>query len=277
MDISFEFFPPKSRTAEEDLWTSIKLLEPLSPNFVSVTYGAGGTTRDRTHNCVNKILQETDLTPAAHLTCVNATKEDLEEVIQNYKSIGVKHIVALRGDMPEMEKFKPHPEGYNSSIELVKRLKEDNFEVIVSAYPEKHPDASSLDEDIDFLKRKIDAGASKAITQFCFDIDILLKFRDKLEKENINIPVIPGIMPTTNFIGVKRMADKCGTSIPNWLHKAYEELDDDVNEREILSKRIATDFCFDLSKNDFKSLHFYTLNQAELTLSVCENLNIGYL
>ncbi len=277
MDISFEFFPPNSSEAEKKLWSSIKLLEPLNPKFVSVTYGAGGSTRERTHDCVSKILKETSLVPAAHLTCVSATKDQTEEIIEDYKYAGVKHIVALRGDMPDMKKFKPHPEGYKSSIDLITRLKKDNFDITVSAYPEKHPDAESLDSDIDFLKRKIDAGASSAITQFCFEIDYLLNFRDKLKKANINIPIIPGIIPTTNFTGIKKMANKCGASIPIWLENAYEGLENNLEERKKISEEIAIDFSMNIKKNGFESIHFYTLNQSELALSVCKKLNIGYL
>tara|TARA_B100000029_G_scaffold83233_1_gene74247 strand:- start:256 stop:1089 length:834 start_codon:yes stop_codon:yes gene_type:complete len=277
MDISFEFFPPNSSEADKKLWSAIKLLEPLNPKFVSVTYGAGGSTRERTHDCVSKILRETTLIPAAHLTCVSATKNETEEIIEDYKYAGVKHIVALRGDMPDMKKFKPHPEGYKSSIELITRLKKDNFDIIVSAYPEKHPDAESLDKDIDFLKKKIDAGASSAITQFCFEIDHLLSFRDKLEKADINIPIIPGIIPSTNFSGIKKMANKCGASIPIWLEEAYEGLENNLEERNKISEEIAIDFSINLRKNGFESLHFYTLNQSELALSVCKKLNIGYL
>jgi len=277
MNISFEFFPPNSSEAEKKLWSSIKLLEPLNPKFVSVTYGAGGSTRKRTHDCVSKILRETSLIPAAHLTCVSATKDETEEIIEDYKYAGVKHIVALRGDMPDMKKFKPHPEGYKSSIELITRLKKDNFDIIVSAYPEKHPDAESIDNDIDFLKKKIDAGASSAITQFCFEIDYILSFRDKLEKANINIPIIPGIIPTTNFNGIKKMANKCSASIPTWLENAYEGLENNLEERKKISEEIAIDFSMNIKKNGFESLHFYTLNQSELALSVCKKLNIGFL
>lgn len=277
MDISFEFFPPNSSEADKKLWSSIKLLEPLNPKFVSVTYGAGGSTRERTHDCVSKILRETSLIPAAHLTCVSATKDETEKIIEDYKYVGVKHIVALRGDMPDMKKFRPHPEGYKSSIELITRLKKDNFDIIVSAYPEKHPDAESLDTDIDFLKKKIDAGASSAITQFCFEIDHLLSFRDKLEKADINIPIIPGIIPSTNFSGIKKMANKCGASIPIWLEEAYEGLENNLEERKKISEEIAIDFSINLKKNGFEFLHFYTLNQSELALSVCKKLNIGYL
>ena len=191
MDISFEFFPPSSKQAETVLWESIKLLEPLNPDFVSVTYGAGGTTRERTHNCVKKIIEETNLEPAAHLTCVNSTKDEIKEITDSYKKIGVKHIVALRGDMPNFVDFEPHPRGYKSSIDLITNLSQQDFNVTVSAYPEKHPDAPSFDEDIEFLKRKIDAGATQAITQFCFDFQIILAYRDLLQKHNIRaLPVI---------------------------------------------------------------------------------------
>ena len=276
MDISFEFFPPSTTQAEIVLWDSIKLLEPLKPNFVSVTYGAGGTTRNRTHNCVKKIIQETNLEPAAHLTCVNSSKDEIKLITEDYKKIGVKHIVALRGDMPNFENFKPHPNGYKSSIDLVKNLSQQNFLVTVSAYPEKHPDSVSIDEDIEFLKRKIDAGATQAITQFCFDFEIILAYRDLLKKNNINIPIIPGIMPTTNFQGVKKMSKQCSTSIPKWIEKKYKGLENNLSERKKVAKEIAIDFCQKLMINDFKAIHFYTLNQSELTLSVCQDLNISY-
>ena len=274
MDISFEFFPPNSSEADKKLWSSIKLLEPLNPKFVSVTYGAGGSTRERTHDCVSKILRETSLIPAAHLTCVSATKDETEKIIEDYKYAGVKHIVALRGDMPDMKKFRPHPEGYKSSIELITRLKKDNFDIIVSAYPEKHPDALSFDEDIEFLKRKIDAGATQAITQFCFDFQIILAYRDLLQKHNITIPIIPGLMPTTNFKGIQKMSKQCSTSIPKWLENKYNGLEDRLDERKKVSKEVAIDFCQKLISNDFRAIHFYTLNQSELTLSVCKSLNI---
>ena len=275
MDISFEFFPPSSDRAEIKLWDSIKVLEPLNPNFVSVTYGAGGTTRDRTHNCVKKIIEETNLEPAAHLTCVNSTKDEIKKITDKYKKIGVKHIVAVRGDMPNFANFEPHPKGYKSSVDLVKNLSEQEFSVTVSAYPEKHPDALSFDQDIEFLKRKIDAGATQAITQFCFDFEFILSYRDLLLKHNINIPIIPGIMPTTNFKGIQKMSRQCSTSIPEWLENKYNGLEDSIDERKKISKEIAVDFCQKLISNDFKAIHFYTLNQSELTLSVCQSLNIS--
>lgn len=275
MDISFEFFPPSSDKAEAKLWDSIKVLEPLNPNFVSVTYGAGGTTRDRTHNCVKKIIKETNLEPAAHLTCVNSTKDEIKKITDKYKKIGVKHIVAVRGDMPNFANFEPHPKGYKSSVDLVKNLSEQEFSVTVSAYPEKHPDALSFDQDIEFLKRKIDAGATQAITQFCFDFEFILSYRDLLLKHNINIPIIPGIMPTTNFKGIQKMSKQCSTSIPEWLENKYNGLEDSLDERKKISKEIAVDFCQKLISNDFKAIHFYTLNQSELTLSVCQSLNIS--
>ena len=275
MDISFEFFPPSSDKAEAKLWDSIKVLEPLNPNFVSVTYGAGGTTRDRTHNCVKKIIKETNLEPAAHLTCVNSTKDEIKKITDKYKKIGVKHIVAVRGDMPNFANFEPHPKGYKSSVDLVKNLSEQEFSVTVSAYPEKHPDALSFDQDIEFLKRKIDAGATQVITQFCFDFELILSYRDLLLKHNINIPIIPGIMPTTNFKGIQKMSKQCSTSIPEWLENKYNGLEDSLDERKKISKEIAVDFCQKLISNDFKAIHFYTLNQSELTLSVCQSLNIS--
>ena len=273
VNLSFEFFPPKTEESEKKLWSSIKHLSPLNPKFVSVTYGSGGSTRNRTHKCVEKIINETNLKPAAHLTCVSSSKMEVDQVIANYHEIGVRHIVALRGDMPDMGTFEPHPEGYSDSVELVKTL--HNFgilEITVGTYPEKHPDSKSIDDDIEFLKRKIDAGANRAITQFVFDEEILFQFREKIEAAGINIPIIPGIMPTTNFKNVKNMAQKCGATIPNWLEKKYEGLDDDHKARREVAKEIGLDFCEKLISNDFMNLHFYTLNQADLTYDICSSL-----
>lgn len=274
--ISFEFFPPKSPAAEDKLWQSIERLSPLRPDFVSVTYGAGGTTRDRTHNCVRRLVQETDLKPAAHLTCVSASKAEVDEVIDSYEAAGVRHIVALRGDMPDMGGFQAHPQGYSGSVELVGAIAaRGGFDITVSAYPEKHPESGSLEEDIDLLKAKIDAGASRAITQFAFDTDIFLRFRDKLAAAGVTIPVIPGIMPTTNFVGVRRMSEKCGTTIPDWLVSHYEGLEEDLETRKQIATSIAVDQCRKLIEQGFENLHFYTLNQADLTFSVCRILGLG--
>ena len=274
--ISFEFFPPKTPKFEAKLWQSIEQLAPIGPKFVSVTYGAGGSTRFITHKIVKNIINDTELNVAAHLTCVAATKEEVDSVIDDYKSIGVNHIVALRGDMPDMGLFKAHPDGYSSSVDLVEAIKQHGcFEITVSAYPEKHPESSSFEADINLLKAKIDAGADQAITQFAFDIDAYLIFRDKLVADGINIPVIPGIMPSTNFKGVQSMAEKCGTSIPEWLSAKYIGLEDDFERRQEISIKVAVDQCRKLISEGFDQLHFYTLNQHKVISKVCNILGLG--
>ncbi|MDC3401937.1 methylenetetrahydrofolate reductase [Alphaproteobacteria bacterium] len=232
--LSFEFFPPKTEAAEAKLWSAVKRLAPLEPDFVSVTYGAGGSTRDRTHACLRKIVQETTLTPAAHLTCVAASREDVDSVIADYQATGIRHIVALRGDMPDMGAFEAHADGYSGSVELIASIAaRGGFEISVSAYPEKHPESSSFQQDIELLKAKIDAGASRAITQFAFDTQAFLRYRDALIKANIEIPILPGIMPTTNFTGARRMASLCGAAVPDALIAKYEGLEDDLAHTEI--------------------------------------------
>ena len=274
--ISFEFFPPKSEAAGEKLWQAIGRLAPLRPDFVSVTYGAGGSTRDRTHQCVKRIIDETDLKPAAHLTCVAASKTDVDSVVDDYAAAGVQHIVALRGDMPDMGAFQPHAEGYDGSVALVAALAtRGGFDITVSAYPEKHPESASLDADIDLLKAKIDAGATRAITQFVFDTEAHLRFRDRLAAAGITIPVIAGIMPTTNFAGAKRMAGACGAHVPQWLADAYEGLEEDADTRKHIAASVAIDQCRKLIDEGFENLHFYTLNQADLTFAVCRILKLG--
>ncbi len=274
--VSFEFFPPKSEAAGEKLWQAIGRLAPLRPDFVSVTYGAGGSTRDRTHQCVKRIIDETDLKPAAHLTCVAASKTDVDSVVDDYAAAGVQHIVALRGDMPDMGAFQPHAEGYDGSVALVAALaKRGGFDITVSAYPEKHPESASLDADIDLLKAKIDAGATRAITQFVFDTEAHLRFRDRLAAAGIAIPVIAGIMPTANFAGAKRMAEACGAYVPQWLADAYEGLEEDADTRKHIAASVAIDQCRKLIDEGFENLHFYTLNQADLTFAVCRILKLG--
>jgi methylenetetrahydrofolate reductase (NADPH) len=274
--ISFEFFPPKSEAAGEKLWQAIGRLAPLGPDFVSVTYGAGGSTRDRTHACVKRMIDETTLKPAAHLTCVAASKDEVESVIDDYAAAGVRHVVALRGDMPDMGAFKAPENGYAGSVELVAALaKRGGFDITVSAYPEKHPASASLDSDIDLLKAKIDAGATRAITQFVFDTEAHLRFRDKLAAAGITIPVIAGIMPTTNFTGAQRMAEACGAAVPQWLADAYEGLENDADTRKQIAASVAIDQCRQLIDEGFGHLHFYTLNQADLTFAVCRILKLG--
>ena len=273
--ISFEFFPPKSAETEAKLWDVVNELSVIGPDFVSITYGAGGSTRDRTHKCVKQIVTKTDLKPAAHLTCVAASKSEVDEVIEDYANAGVKHIVALRGDMPDMAAFSPHPDGYSGSVELVESLaKRGGFDITVSAYPEKHPESDNMQTDIDLLKAKIDAGATRAITQFVFDTEQYYRFRDLLADNKINIPVIPGIMPTTNFKGVLRMSEACGASVPEWMKNKFDGLDEDLESRRALAIEIAIDQCRDLINSGFENLHFYTLNQATVTKAVCNALSL---
>ena len=273
--ISFEFFPPKSAETEAKLWDVVNELSVIGPDFVSITYGAGGSTRDRTHKCVKQIVTKTDLKPAAHLTCVAASKSEVDEVIEDYAHAGVKHIVALRGDMPDMAAFSPHPDGYSGSVELVESLaKRGGFDITVSAYPEKHPESDNMQTDIDLLKAKIDAGATRAITQFVFDTGQYYRFRDLLADNQINIPVIPGIMPTTNFKGVLRMSEACGASVPEWMKNKFDGLDEDLESRRALAIEIAIDQCRDLINSGFENLHFYTLNQATVTKAVCNALSL---
>ena len=273
--ISFEFFPPKSAETEAKLWDVVNELSVIGPDFVSITYGAGGSTRDRTHKCVKHIVTKMDLKPAAHLTCVAASKSEVDEVIEDYANAGVKHIVALRGDMPDMAAFSPHPDGYSGSVELVESLaKRGGFDITVSAYPEKHPESDNMQTDIDLLKAKIDAGATRAITQFVFDTEQYYRFRDLLADNQINIPVIPGIMPTTNFKGVLRMSEACGASVPEWMKNKFDGLDEDLESRRALAIEIAIDQCRDLINSGFENLHFYTLNQATVTKAVCNALSL---
>lgn len=274
--VSFEFFPPKTPQAAEDLWRTISALASLDPDFVSVTYGAGGSTRDRTHACVRRLVAETDLHPAAHLTCVGASRAEVDEVVADYAAAGVRHIVALRGDMPDMATFVPHPQGYSGSVELVAALAaHGGFDILtVSAYPEKHPDAASFEDDIDVLKAKIDAGATQAITQFAFDTDAILRFRERLAAANITLPVIAGIMPTTRFAGARRMAEKCGAHVPDELIAAYAEAGDDREACRALAVRVAVAQCKALLDEGFARLHFYTLNQADFATAVCRELGV---
>jgi len=277
LDVSFEFFPPKTAEMEATLWASITRLAPLKPAFVSVTYGAGGTTRERTHATVKRIVDETALKPAAHLTCVGATRDEIDSVISDYWSAGVRHIVALRGDPPTGvgTAYQAHAGGYGSTPELIKAIKrQGDFEVSVSAYPETHPDSPSLAHDIELLKAKIDAGATRAITQFAFDTDKHARFREACGKAGINIPIVPGIMPTANFKGVKRMAERCGASVPGWLAALYAGLDEDAETRTMVGAFVACEQAIRLHELGFPALHFYTLNRADLAYAICHMLGI---
>jgi methylenetetrahydrofolate reductase (NADPH) len=274
--VSFEFSPPKTPEAEEQLWRAIRRLEPLAPEFVSVTYGAGGSTRDRTHATVKRIVDETKLKPAAHLTCVAHPRREIDEIVQNYWDAGVRHIVALRGDMPNMDgPYQAHPTGYASTPDLIEGIRKIGpFEISVSAYPERHPDSASLEHDIELLKRKVDAGASRALTQFGFDHDKIARFRDAAAKAGINVPIAPGLIPTTNIKGISRMAAKAGASIPEWLTGLYDGLDSDPDARKIIAATVLADQVEQLRARGFDQFHFYTLNQADLTFAACRLLGI---
>lgn len=273
---SFEFFPPKSEDAENALWDTVCRLAPLQPAFVSVTYGAGGTTRERTHATVTRIARETVLTPAAHLTCVEATRGEVDDVARQYWDAGIRHLVALRGDPPDAAAgYSPATGGYAYASDLVAGLRKvADFEISVAAYPEVHPDAPSRAFDLDNLKRKIDAGASRAITQFFFDNSAFLRFRDAVAAAGIDAPLVPGIMPVTNFAGIRRFAERCGASIPAMLADAFEGLDDDADGRRRVAEEVASDQCLELAQQGVREFHFYTLNRAELTEAICRRLEI---
>lgn len=279
VNVSFEFFPPKSDAAEANLWSAIRRLEPLNPAFVSVTYGAGGSTRERTHRTVQRIISETTLRPAAHLTCVEASRAEVDEVIEGYKAIGVDHIVALRGDPPGAAgiggAYTPRADGYANATDLTAALNRiGGFEVTVGAYPEKHPESPSIDHDIDVLKAKVDAGATRAVTQFFFDIEAFLRFRDRVRAAGVTIPLIPGVMPVSNFAGLKRMTAACGAALPDWLAGHFDGLDDDPETRKLLAASIAAETCARLQEEGFSDFHFYTLNRAELVYAICRVLGV---
>ncbi len=279
VNISFEFFPPKSDEAEANLWSAIRRLEPLNPAFVSVTYGAGGSTRERTHRTVQRIISETTLRPAAHLTCVEASRAEVDEVIEGYKAIGVDHIVALRGDPPGGDgiggAYVPRTDGYANATELSQAINNvGGFDITVGAYPEKHPESPSIDHDIDVLKAKVDAGATRAVSQFFFDIEAFLRFRDRVRAAGVTIPLIPGIMPVSNFKGLSRMSAACGASIPDWLAAHFDGLDDDPETRKLLAASIAAETCARLQEEGFSDFHFYTLNRAELVYAICRVLGV---
>jgi len=272
--VSFEFFPPKTDGMAETLWRSIETLAPLHPRFVSVTYGAGGSTRERTHATVERIIKETDLTPAAHLTCVGATREEIDAIAKSYWDAGVRHIVALRGDPPEPgQPYCPHPSGYANAAELVAGLKAiAPFEISVAAYPEIHPDSDCAESDLDNLLRKIDAGADRAITQFFFSADCFLRFRDRVAAIRPGIEIVPGILPVTNVATTRRFAGQCGAAIPEWLDHLFEGLDELPAARQLVAATIAGELCGQLYAGGVRHFHFYTLNRAELAYAICHLL-----
>jgi len=275
--VSFEFFPPKTEEMELSLWEAIERLAPLHPNFVSVTYGAGGSTRERTHATVKRIIEETSLVPAAHLTCVDATREEVDTVVRNYRDIGVKHIVALRGDPTGGvgAQYVPHKGGYQNAADLVAGIKRiGDFEVSVSAYPEKHPDSRHANVDLDMLQAKVDAGATRAITQFFFENDLYFQYVDRVRSRGIDIPIVPGIVPVQNFRQVKNFAERCGTFIPNWLAERFEGLDNDVSTRKLVAAAIAAEQVFNLADRGVTDFHFYTMNRADLVYAICHMLGL---
>jgi methylenetetrahydrofolate reductase (NADH) len=275
ISVSFEFFPPKTEKMDAQLWDAITQLAPLAPGFVSVTYGAGGSTRERTHATVSRIVRETDLVPAAHLTCVAASKGEIDEIADRYWEAGVRHIVALRGDPPPADggHFVAHPEGYASAAELVAGLKaRHDFELSVAAYPEVHPEAASAEADLDNLKRKLDAGASRAITQFFYSTDAFFRFKDRALAAGIDAPLIPGIMPVTNFAAIRRMSGN--TEIPGWLETMFEGLDERPGPRALVAAVAAADLCRRLHEGGVRDFHFYTLNRAEQTYAICQLLGL---
>ena len=275
--ISFEFFPPKTPEMEERLWEVVKRLEPLGPRFVSVTYGAGGSTRERTHATVRRIRQETALEPAAHLTCVAATRQEIDAVARDYWNSGIRHIVALRGDAPggTGAGYVPHPGGYAYAAELVAGLRRvADFEISVAAYPETHPEAPSAERDLDNLKAKLGAGATRAITQYFFDVEPFLRFRDRATAAGIDVPLVPGILPVTNFAQVRKFSAACGASIPGWMASHFEGLDDDPDTRRLVATSLAAEQCRRLQANGVNEFHFYTLNRADLIVAICHLLGV---
>ncbi|MGN6594530.1 methylenetetrahydrofolate reductase [Sphingopyxis terrae] len=273
--VSFEFFPPKTEKMEAQLWDTFRTLEPLAPRFVSVTYGAGGSTRERTHATVARIASESAVPPAAHLTCVEASRGEIEEVARAYWDAGVRHIVALRGDVPGGGAYRAHPDGFANAVELVAGLKRiAPFDISVAAYPEVHPDADCPQADLDNLKRKLDAGATRAITQFFFSPEAFLRFRDAAAAAGIDAPIVPGILPVSNVSQTRRMADMCGTAIPAWMIALFEGLDDLPAARQLVAATVAAEMCRRLYAGGVRDFHFYTLNRAELSYAICHMLGL---
>jgi len=276
IEVSFEFFPPKSDKMAEALWQSIETLAPLRPRFVSVTYGAGGTTRERTHATVERLVRETDLTPAAHLTCVGASRGEIDDIARSYWDSGVRHIVALRGDPPEPGlPYAPHPQGYANAAALVAGLKKvAPFEISVAAYPEVHPDSDCPDSDLDNLLRKVDAGADRAISQFFFSADNFFRFRDRVAARGVDIEIVPGILPVSNVAQTRKFAGQCGAAIPVWMDRLFEGLDDLPAARHLVAATIAGEICGQLYAGGVRQFHFYTLNRAELAYAICHLLGV---
>jgi methylenetetrahydrofolate reductase (NADPH) len=276
--VSFEFFPPKTEEMERTLWEAVRRLAPLSPRFVSVTYGAGGSTRERTHATITRLIAETTLVPAAHLTCVDASRAEVDDVIARYHAAGVRHIVALRGDPTAGigAAYVPHPQGYRNAADLVAGIKRrhPDIEITVAAYPEKHPESPTVEADIDMLRAKVDAGASRAVTQFFFDNDLYLRYVDRVRARGITIPIIPGILPVQNFRQTRQFAERCGASVPAAFARSFEGLDDDPKTRKLIAATVAANQALDLVARGVDVFHFYTMNRADLVFAVCHLLGI---
>lgn len=276
ISVSFEFFPPGDEAMEALLWKSVQRLAPLAPQFVSVTYGADGSTRERTHNVVTRMQRETALVGAPHLTCIGASRGEILDIARMYWDEGVRHLVALRGDPPQGQgRYQPHPDGFAYAADLVAGLRSvGDFDISVAAYPEVHPEAPDAQFDLDNLKRKVDAGASRAITQFFYDTEAFLRFRDRCAAAGIRTPIVPGILPITRFLQVVRFASRCGARIPEWLQERFEGLDDDAETRRMIAASVAIEQVQALKAHDVHEFHFYTLNRAELTFAICHALGV---
>jgi methylenetetrahydrofolate reductase (NADPH) len=274
--VTFEFFPPQTEEMERTLWQSVRRLAPLAPRFVSVTYGADGSTRERTHAAVERIPRETGLTPAPHLTCVAASRGEIDDIARAYWDLGVRHLVALRGDPPHGSGgYRPHPDGYPYAADLVAGLRRvADFDISVAAYPEVHPEAASAADDLDNLKRKLNAGATRAITQFFFDVGIYLRFRDRCAAMGIDAPIVPGILPITRFPQLTRFAERCGATVPRWLVDRFDGLDDDPETRRLIAASVAIEQASQLQAEGVDEFHFYTLNRSELTYAICHALGV---
>lgn len=274
--VSFEFFPPHSEKMEATMWDSIDRLAILEPSFVSVTYGADGSTRERTHNAVSRIIKETNLRAAPHLTCIGASRGEIDDIAREYWDMGIRHLVALRGDTPkDVDHYEPHPDGYAYASDLVEGLKKiGDFEISVAAYPEVHPEAPSADFDLENLKRKLDAGATRAITQFFFDTDVFLSFRDRCAASGIETPIVPGILPITRFPQLEKFAGACGASLPQWLREWFDGLEDDAQTTQMIAASVAISQVRTLQAEGISEFHFYTLNRSELAFAICHALGV---
>lgn len=274
--VSFEIFPPAGTASEDALWRTVSRLETLSPAFVSVTYGAGGSTQERSTAILDRLAATTSLEPAAHVTCVGRARHEIDRIAVGWAARGIRRIVARRGDAPNgQERFQPRADGYRDAADLVAGLRRvGDFEIAVGAYPETHPDAASPEADLDNLKRKLDAGASSAITQFFFDAGTFLRFRDRVAAAGITQPIIPGVLPVTNFAKVVAFSERCGTSVPTWMHELFDGLDEDAETRRLVAASTACDLCNALKDEGVSDFHIYTLNRAELSMAICRRLGL---